>query len=208
MSEERHRPVSEDVSGEALASALPRGGRQIVGMSQVVCLFACSTSSAFGTVSEDVSGEALVSELPHSDSLTTQTRSSFRLIHTQTHTQTHSSLRFVHHLDSLTTQTHSYSDSLFLTQTRFRYFRTQILSCPEPLTHTHCEDVSGEALVSALPRGSRQSGDAPGFASGLWGCLKRFACLVVWTCVRATRWQQEEGGGGGGEGGRERGGGG
>ena len=109
----------------------------------------------------------------------------------------------------LTTQTHSYSDSLFLTQTRFRYFRTQILSCPEPLTHTHCEDVSGEALVSALPRGSRQSGDAPGFASGLWGCLKRFACLVDWTCVRARRWQQEEGGGGGGGGGgRERGGGG
>ena len=37
---------------------------QIVGMSQAVCLFACSTSSAFGTVSEDAPGEALVSALP------------------------------------------------------------------------------------------------------------------------------------------------
>ena len=37
---------------------------QIGGMSQAVCLFACSTSSAFGAVSEDVSGEALVSALP------------------------------------------------------------------------------------------------------------------------------------------------
>ena len=96
MSEERHIPVSEDVSGEALSSALPRGGRQIVGMSQVVCLFACSTSSAFGTVSEDVSGKALVSELPHSDSLTTQTLSSFRLIRRL-------AIRLTHHSDSFIT---------------------------------------------------------------------------------------------------------
>ena len=93
MSEERHRPVSEDVSGEALASALPRGGRQIVGMSQVVCLFACSTSFAFGTVSEDVSGEALVSALPHSDSLTTQTHHSDSFI--RRHAHTHSPLIFI-----------------------------------------------------------------------------------------------------------------
>ena len=32
---------------------------QIVGTSQAVCLFACSTSAAFGAVWEDVSGEAL-----------------------------------------------------------------------------------------------------------------------------------------------------
>ena len=37
---------------------------QIVGMSQAVCLFACSTSAAFGAVCEDVSSEALVSASP------------------------------------------------------------------------------------------------------------------------------------------------
>ena len=70
--------VSEDVSGGALVSAFPRGGRQgvyhgpvraqIVGMSQAVCLFRTSTSLAFGADFEadfeDVSSEALVLALP------------------------------------------------------------------------------------------------------------------------------------------------
>ena len=58
--------VSEDVSGQALVWALPKGGRQgvFVGMSRAVCLFACSTSFAFGGNFEDVSGGALVLALP------------------------------------------------------------------------------------------------------------------------------------------------
>ena len=45
---------------------VPRGGRQgvFVGISRAVCLFACSTSSAFGRNFEDVSGGVLVLALP------------------------------------------------------------------------------------------------------------------------------------------------
>ena len=68
------RADCEDVSGEALVSALPgrcaRGifhgpvRAQIWGMYQAVCLFRTVTSLVAGAVSEDVSGEALVSAFP------------------------------------------------------------------------------------------------------------------------------------------------
>ena len=60
MREERHIPVSEDVSGEALSSALSRGGRQIVGMSH--------HSDAF-ILRLTLPHSDSVSVLPHSDSL-------------------------------------------------------------------------------------------------------------------------------------------
>ena len=64
----------EDVSGDSLASAPPKGAAggyltgpvraQFVGMSQAVCLFGGPTSFAFGADFEDVSSDSLVSALP------------------------------------------------------------------------------------------------------------------------------------------------
>ena len=94
MSEERHKPVSEDVSGEALASALPRGGARLWG-----CLrwFACLRAP-----------HPLLSE---QFSRISQARRWFQ----NSHTQTLALLRLAHHSDSfirrLTLRLTHHSDS-------------------------------------------------------------------------------------------------
>ena len=125
----------EDVSGEALVSAPPRGAAgggctgpvraQFVGMSEAVCLFGGPTSFAFGTDFEDVSSDSLVSAPPKGAA------GGYLM--------------------------GPFGPSLWGCLRRF--------ACLGPQTsfafRVVSEDVSGEALVSALPRGAQRAPRSP-----------------------------------------------